>query len=127
MSKILIVDDSEANRDILKLRLEHAGYEVLSAVDGEEGLKMVALHAPDLVILDVMMPKVDGWLACRCLKGDPKTKAIPVIMLTARTQETDELRGWECGAEEYLTKPCDTARLLAAVGGLLARAAGEGR
>lgn len=115
MKKILIVDDDASNRDILKTRLEAAGYVVTEAGNGEEGVKTALDLAPDLIIMDVMMPKVDGRLACRILKTNPKTKDIPVIMLTARSQQLEELRGWESGADEYLTKPCDHKRLLEAV------------
>lgn len=115
MKMILIVDDDTSNRDILKTRLEAAGYSVTEAGNGEEGVKTAQDLAPDLIIMDVMMPKVDGRLACRMLKTNPKTKDIPVIMLTARSQQLEELRGWESGADEYLTKPCDHKRLLEVV------------
>lgn len=112
MKKILIIDDDTFNRDILKTRLEAAGYAVAEAGNGEEGVKAARDLAPDLVLMDVMMPKVDGRLACRLLKSDPKTKDITVVMLTARSQQMEELRGWESGADEYLTKPCEHKRLL---------------
>jgi len=104
MPKILIVDDDVVNRDIIKTRLEAAGYEVAEAANGEEGVNLAQKLPPDLIILDVMMPKVDGLLACRILKSDEKTKSIPIVMLTARSQQLEELRGWESGADEYLTK-----------------------
>lgn len=120
MPRILVVDDDAVNRDILKTRLEAAGYEVSEAVNGEEGIHLAQELPPDLIILDVMMPKVDGLLACRILKTNEKTKGIPIVMLTARSQQLEELRGWESGADEYLTKPCDHQRLLAAVAQFLA-------
>lgn len=119
-ARILIVDDDAANRDIIRTRLEAAGYEVAEAANGEEGVKSAAAWPPDLVIMDVMMPKVDGRLACRILKSDPRTNSIPVVMLTARSQQMDELRGWESGADEYLTKPCDHRKLLELISGFLA-------
>lgn len=122
MARILVVDDDAVNRDILKTRLEAAGYEVTEAGNGEEGIGLAQKLPPDLIILDVMMPKVDGLLACRILKSDEKTKGIPIVMLTARSQQLEELRGWESGADEYLTKPCDHQRLLAAVAQFLAGA-----
>ena len=125
MSKILVIDDDAEARDILRTRLELAGHAVSEAANGEEGLKLVESSAPDIIVLDVMMPKVDGWLVCRILKSNKKTEAIPVVMLTARTQQIEELRGWESGADEYLTKPCDHDRLLAVINRLLAPVPGD--
>lgn len=125
MARILVVDDDAVNRDILRTRLEAAGYEVTEALNGEEGIAAAQKLPPDLIILDVMMPKVDGLLACRILKSDEKTKGIPIVMLTARSQQLEELRGWESGADEYLTKPCDHQRLLAVVAQFLAGAKGK--
>lgn len=120
-AKILVVDDDAVNRDILKTRLEASGYEVLEAADGEQGINSAVKLLPDVVIMDLMMPKVDGWLACRVLKTNVKTAHIPVVMLTARNQSMEELRGWESGADEYLTKPCDHRRILEVLAGLLAK------
>lgn len=120
-AKILVVDDDAVNRDILKTRLEASGYEVFEAADGEQGINSAIKLLPDVVIMDLMMPKMDGWLACRVLKSNAKTARIPVIMLTARNQGMEELRGWESGADEYLTKPCDHQRILFVVAGFLAR------
>ena len=125
MAKILIVDDDVTNRDILTTRLESAGYEIAEAVNGEEGVNLAQQMPPDLIILDVMMPKVDGLLACRILKANDKTRSIPIVMLTARSQQMEELRGWESGADEYLTKPCDHQRLLAVVAQFLPAAGGK--
>lgn len=121
MAKILVVDDDAVNRDIIKTRLEAAGYEVAEAANGEEGVNLAQKLPPDLIILDVMMPKVDGLLACRILKSNEKTKGIPIIMLTARSQQLEELRGWESGADEYLTKPCDHQHLLEVVSQFLSK------
>lgn len=119
MASILVIDDDSANRDILKTRLEAAGYAVAQAEDGEQGVRLSQSLRPDLILMDVMMPKVDGRLACRVLKSNDATKNIPVIMLTAMGQQIDELRGWEAGADEYLTKPCDHKRLLELIAQLL--------
>jgi DNA-binding response OmpR family regulator len=107
MIKVLLIDDDEQNREIIKLRLEQAGFKVEEAANGEEGLALAREAQPNLIVLDVMMPKMDGWQACRGLKSNEKTKDIPVIMLTARTQQIEELRGWESGVDDYMTKPCD--------------------
>jgi CheY-like chemotaxis protein len=112
MSHILVVDDDPANRDILRARLEKAGHDVTEAANGEEGIQRSAALMPDLVILDVMMPKVDGLQVCREIKDNPKTKNIPIVMLTASGQQIDKLRGWESGADEYMSKPWDAAELL---------------
>lgn len=114
-ARILVVDDDAANRDIVRTRLEASGYEVNEAVNGEEGIRKAMEHIPDLIIMDVMMPKLDGWVACRMLKADERTKNVPVIMLTARNLQMEELRGWESGADEYITKPCDHVQLMAVV------------
>jgi len=112
MSRILIIDDDPSNREILRARLEPAGHEVTEAADGEKGLQLVETTMPDLVLLDVMMPRMDGWQVCRQIKNNPKTKAIPVVMLTALGQQIDQLRGWESGANEYLGKPWDPKALM---------------
>jgi len=112
MSKILIIDDDPSNREILRARLEKAGHEVLEASNGEEGIHMAEEIMPDLVFLDVMMPKVDGLQVCRQIKATPKTAKIPVIMLTAADQQIDKLRGWESGADEFMAKPWDAVKLL---------------
>ncbi|OGS00410.1 MAG: hypothetical protein A3G41_03235 [Elusimicrobia bacterium RIFCSPLOWO2_12_FULL_59_9] len=112
MANILVIDDDTSNRDILRARLERAGHRVAEAGNGEEGIEIARNLSPDLIILDVMMPKLDGWQACRRLKSDSKTKTIPVVLLTARSQHIEELRGWESGADEYMTKPCDHRRLM---------------
>ena len=122
MARILVVDDDAVNRDILRTRLEAAGYEVSEACNGEEGVNLAQRSVPDLIVMDVMMPKVDGLLACRILKANEKTKGVPIVMLTARSQQMEELRGWESGADEYLTRPCDHQRLLEVVAQFLAGA-----
>ena len=118
-SVILIVDDNEANRDILWTRLAAHGYELLQAADGEEALAIARARQPDLVLLDVMMPKVDGIEVCRRLKSDPTLPFIPVILITARTNSEDVVIGLDAGADEYLTKPVDQTALVARVKSML--------
>ena len=105
MKKILIVDDEADIIEILQFMLEANGYECVTAMDGEEGLKLAREISPDLIILDVMMPKINGNKISRLLKYDSKYKDIPIIMLTARSQDEDKLIGEETGVNEYLTKP----------------------
>ena len=105
MKKILIVDDEADIIEILQFVLESNGYECITAFDGEEGLKLAREANPDLIILDVMMPKMNGYKISRLLKYDAKYKNIPILMLTARSQDTDKALGEETGADEYITKP----------------------
>jgi adenylate cyclase len=113
--RILVVDDNETNRDILVTRLEAHGYQTLQAADGEEALRGVAQHSPDLVLLDVMMPNLDGVEACRRLKSDRAAAFTPVILVTAKAATQDIVAGLDAGADEYLTKPVDQAALVARV------------
>ena len=117
--RILIVDDNETNRDILRTRLGRLGYELMEAVDGEEAMAAAREHLPDLILLDVMMPKVDGVEACRQLKADTKLPFIPIILVTAKADSKDVVAGLEAGADEYLTKPVDQAALAARVTSML--------
>ncbi len=103
--KILIVDDERDIVETLAFMLKQKGYECIAAYDGEEGLKLAKEEAPDLIILDVMMPKINGYKICRLLKFDTKYKEIPIIMVTARGQAQDIQIGEETGADEYITKP----------------------
>ena len=107
MKKILIVDDEPDIIEILKFVLETQGYECITASDGEMGLNLAREISPDLIILDVMMPKINGYKVSRFLKFDEKYKNIPILMLTARSQEEDKIIGEETGADEYITKPFD--------------------
>lgn len=120
MAKILVVDDDAFSRDVLKTRLEQAGHQVAEAANGDEGVRLAQSELPDLVVMDVMMPKLDGWLACRLLKSDAGTRHIPVVLLTARSLRVEELRGWEAGADAYLSKPCEHGLILETVSRLLA-------
>lgn len=105
MKKILIVDDEADIVEILRFVLESKGYKCLTAYDGEEGLRTAKEESPDLIILDVMMPKINGYKISRLLKYDKKYKDIPILMITARSQEEDKIIGEETGADEYITKP----------------------
>jgi class 3 adenylate cyclase/CheY-like chemotaxis protein len=112
---ILVVDDNEANRDILATRLEANGYRPIQAADGEEALAATREHLPDLLLLDVMMPKIDGIEVCRQLKADKSLPFTPIILVTAKTDTKDIVQGLDAGADEYLTKPVDQGSLVARV------------
>jgi class 3 adenylate cyclase len=117
--RILIVDDNETNRDILMTRLQAHGYELAQAADGEEALTAAKNLLPDLILLDVMMPKLDGIEVCRRLKGDPAMPFTPIILVTAKSDTKDIVAGLNAGADEYLTKPIDQAALVARVNSVL--------
>ena len=117
--RILIVDDNEANRDILDTRLKAHGYATLQAVDGEEALVATRQHLPDLILLDVMMPKLGGIEVCRRIKGDASLPFTPVILVTAKSDTQDVVAGLDAGADEYLAKPIDQAALVARVRSML--------
>jgi DNA-binding response OmpR family regulator len=116
---ILIVDDEPANVEILCQELDGEGYELLTADDGEEAIIKVHEHQPDLILLDVMMPKVDGFTACRILKGSGKTIQIPIILLTSLRSHEDRVRGIEAGADDFISKPFESDELLAKIRTLL--------
>jgi adenylate cyclase len=117
--RILIADDQPMNVDILQTRLAVHGYEILTAADGEEALAVARERLPDLILLDIMMPKMDGLEVCRLLKGDAALPFMPVIMVTAKADTQDIVAGLEVGADEYLTKPVDQAALVARVKSML--------
>jgi len=119
--RILIVDDEPDLVETLRFPLEMEGYQVLVADNGEMGLNLARKERPDLIILDLMLPKLDGYKVCRLLKFDERFKEIPVLMVTARTQEKDRLLGKETGADEYITKPFDIEQLLEKVKAYLGR------
>ncbi|MGR9013995.1 MAG: response regulator, partial [Gammaproteobacteria bacterium] len=113
---ILIVDDTPANLGVVAESLESKGYRLLIAQDGTEGLKRAALVKPDLILLDVMMPGMDGFEVCRCLKGQPDTAEIPVIFMTALTESEHKVTGFKVGGVDYLAKPVQIDEVIARVG-----------
>jgi CheY-like chemotaxis protein len=119
MSKILLVEDHDENRDMLSRRLIKRGYEVVLAVDGAEGIRMAQAEMPDLILLDMSLPVVDGWEASRRLKADAATAAIPIIALTAHAMSGDREKAIAAGADDYDTKPVDLVRLLEKIKKLL--------
>lgn len=112
MATILLVEDNEMNRDMLSRRLEKKGYTVIMAVDGREGIVLAEKHKPDLILMDMSLPEVDGWEATRQIKSNPATRAIPLIALTAHAMAGDREKAMEAGCDDYDTKPVDFARLL---------------
>ena len=112
MAKILLVEDNEMNRDMLSRRLQRKGHEVLMAADGMQGILMAESHAPDLILLDMSLPVLDGWEVARRLKAADETKAIPIIALTAHAMAGDREKALEAGCDDYDTKPIELPRLL---------------
>jgi two-component system, OmpR family, alkaline phosphatase synthesis response regulator PhoP len=110
--KILVVDDERHIVRLIQVNLERAGYQVVTAFDGKEALKKVEADKPDLVVMDVMMPYMDGFEALKSLQANPATREIPVVMLTAKAQDADIFRGWSSGVSAYLTKPFNPLELL---------------
>lgn len=121
MSKILLVEDNEMNRDMLSRRLQKRGYEIVMAFDGAQGVEMAQSAAPDLILMDMSLPVMDGWEATRRLKADPATHQIPVIALTAHAMSDDREKAMEAGCDEYDTKPIDLERLLPKIQKLLSK------
>jgi len=119
MSKILLVEDNEMNRDMLSRRLERKGFEVVIAVDGQAGVDMASSTNPDIILMDLSLPVMDGWEATRRLKADSATQSIPVIALTAHAMSGDEVKAREAGCDDYDTKPVNLNRLLEKIGNLL--------
>jgi two-component system cell cycle response regulator DivK len=119
MPKILLVEDNEMNRDMLSRRLQRKGYEVVLALDGQSGVEMTQTQAPDLVLMDMSLPVLDGWEATRRLKADTATRHIPVIALTAHAMSSDREKAIEAGCDDYDTKPVELTRLLAKIDALL--------
>jgi CheY-like chemotaxis protein len=112
MARILVIEDNEMNRDMLTRRLIRKGYEVVSAIDGEQGLRVAAAEQPDLILMDMSLPVMSGWDATRELKSRPETRAIPIIALTAHAMAEDRDRALAVGCDDYDTKPVDMPRLL---------------
>ncbi len=121
MAKILIVEDNELNLDMLVRRLARKGYEVVSAVDGEQGLSMATTEQPDLILMDMSLPGMDGWEATRQIKADPVTQTIPVIALTAHAMVGDREKALRAGCDDYDTKPVEFQRLLEKMENLLVK------
>ena len=119
MPKILLVEDNEMNRDMLSRRLQRKGYEVVLALDGQSGVEMTQTQAPDLVLMDMSLPVLDGWEATRRLKADTATRHIPVIALTAHAMSSDREKAIEAGCDDYDTKPVELMHLLAKIDALL--------
>lgn len=119
MSKILLVEDNEMNRDMLSRRLTRWGYDVIIAVDGESGLALAGSEAPNLILMDMSLPILDGWEAARRLKAAPATQRIPVIALTAHAMSSDRDKALAAGCDDYDTKPIELERLLAKIEALL--------
>ena len=119
MSRILLVEDNEMNRDMLSRRLIRKGFEVAIAVDGQEGVDMAKADLPDLILMDMSLPVMDGWEATGLLKADSTTSAIPVIALTAHALSGDKEKALAAGCDDYDTKPIEFKRLLAKIGAFL--------
>jgi CheY-like chemotaxis protein len=122
MSKILLVEDNEMNRDMLSRRLMRKGYEVVMALDGQQAIQMAASEKPDLILMDMSLPVIDGWEATRQIKSEAATRRIPVIALTAHAMSGDREKALEAGCDDYDTKPIDLPRLLQKMMAVLDRA-----
>jgi CheY-like chemotaxis protein len=121
MARILIVEDNDMNWDMLSRRLERRGYQVTRALDGREGVSAAQSRKPDLILMDMGLPVMDGWEATRVLKAEPSTRAIPIIGLTAHAMAEDRQKVMDAGCDDYETKPLDLARLLVKIEALLKR------
>jgi CheY-like chemotaxis protein len=121
MPRILLVEDNEMNRDMLSRRLQKKGYDVVIAVDGEAGVGMALSERPDLVLMDMSLPVVDGWEATRRIKGNPETASVPVIALTAHVMTGDRDKALDAGCDDYDAKPVEFERLLGKMQALLGR------
>lgn len=119
MKKLLLVEDNEMNRDMLSRRLERRGFQVLIATDGEQGIAAAREHKPDLILMDMSLPVLDGWESTRQLKADPSTQSIPVLALTAHAMAGERDKALAAGCNDYDTKPVDFTRLLGKIEGLL--------
>ena len=119
MAKILLVEDNEMNRDMLARRLERRGYQVVIALDCDQGVRLAQAEAPDLILMDMSLPVLDGWEATRQLRALPATQAIPIIALTAHAMAGDREKALEAGCDDYDTKPIEFARLLGKIQALL--------
>jgi two-component system, cell cycle response regulator DivK len=127
VSSILIVEDNEMNRDILSRRLARRGYRILTAVDGGDGIAVARRERPDLILMDLGLPIIDGWDAVRQLRADPATSRIPIIAVSAYAMTTDRARALEIGCDDYQSKPIDLEELLQRIRGLLGAERGPPR
>lgn len=118
---VLLIEDERSLVDVLTYNLKKEGFEVISALDGQEGLRRAQTALPDLVVLDLMLPVIEGLEVCRQLRGGPRTKEIPILMLTARSEEVDEIVGFQLGADDYVTKPFKLKPLIQRIKALLRR------
>jgi two-component system cell cycle response regulator DivK len=121
MPKILVVEDNELNRDMLTRRLARKGFETIAAVDGQQGLELAHSAQPDLILMDMSLPVLDGWEATRQIKADPATRSIPVIALTAHAMAGDRQRALDAGCDDYDTKPVEFTSLIAKIEAMLAK------
>jgi two-component system, cell cycle response regulator DivK len=121
MARILLVEDNEMNRDMLSRRLQRKGYEVFIAVDGEEGVKLAQSVKPDVILMDMSLPRLDGWEASRQLKAMAETQSIGIIALTAHAMAQDKDKALQAGCDDFDTKPVELPRLLEKIESLLAR------
>ena len=119
MARLLLVEDNDMNRDMLSRRLQRKGFEVEIAVDGQQGIESARRRPPELILMDMSLPVVDGWEATRRLKADPLTAAIPVIALTAHAMSDDHQKALDAGCDDYDTKPIELPRLLGKINALL--------
>ena len=125
--KILVVDDEIYIVHILDFSLGMEGYEVLTALDGEQALEKARAEKPDLIVLDIMMPKLDGYETCKRLKADPTTKDVPVILLSAKGRNVDQKVGFEVGADDYITKPFSPRKLVERINAILGHGTSQQR
>jgi two-component system cell cycle response regulator DivK len=119
MPRILLIEDNEMNRDMLSRRLLRHGFDVLIAIDGKQGIEMARSGAPDVILMDMSLPEIDGWEATRRLKADPATQPIPIIALTAHAMVSDKEKAMRAGCDDYDSKPVDLKRLLTKIAGQL--------
>jgi CheY-like chemotaxis protein len=123
---ILLVEDNELNRDMLSRRLERKGFEIMIALDGKQGVKLAESALPDLILMDMSLPIMDGWEATRLLKQNPLTKAIPIVGLSAHAMAGDREKALNAGCDDYETKPVDLGRLITKIDGLTTNAGDNG-
>ena len=121
MPRVLLIEDNEANRDMLSRRLARRGYQISIATDGRQGIAAAQAEQPDLILMDMNLPEIDGWEATRFLKSQPTTRHIPVIALTAHAMVSDRQRALEVGCDDYDTKPVELSRLLSKIAALIER------